>query len=161
MDRICVIEGCVKQTRTGKADLCKMHYHRQYRHGDVSVVGSVIHTRTAGSYKRLYLPGHPLADAIGLVYTHRAVLYDVVGPGPHPCHWCGTAVDWQAAGSGYLQADHVNGDREDNRPENLVPSCGPCNSRRASRRRVERLRERGLWARHDTVAALRNGRLTL
>lgn len=68
--------------------------------------------------------------------THRVVLYDKIGPGPHPCHWCGKPVDWTTnrnGGIGQLVADHVNDDRGDNRPENIVPSCRGCNGQRSHR----------------------------
>lgn len=70
--------------------------------------------------------GHPVANRSGGVWVHRMVLYDSIGPGPHPCHWCDAPVDW---GEG-LTADHLNWDRRDNRPCNLVPSCMSCNSTR-------------------------------
>jgi 5-methylcytosine-specific restriction endonuclease McrA len=72
--------------------------------------------------------GHPLADKRGRLLIHRLTLFNVIGPGVHPCHWCGTPVEWGTT----LQTDHVNWDRRDNSPENLVPSCGPCNSRRVN-----------------------------
>lgn len=31
--RTCTIDGCNKPARTKSAELCKMHYHRQYRNG--------------------------------------------------------------------------------------------------------------------------------
>jgi hypothetical protein len=104
------------------------------------------------------LAGHPLADKQGRVYEHRAVLYDAIGPGPHSCHWCGTEVDWLPRGTdGCLQSDHVNGDRFDNQPSNLVPSCGPCNATRAKQARSHTLRALGFWSNHDTVARLGSG----
>lgn len=41
--------------------------------------------------------GHPLANTHGAVFEHRKVLYDEIGPGPHPCHWhpmsgCGNPI---------------------------------------------------------------------
>jgi|WetSurMetagenome_2_1015567.scaffolds.fasta_scaffold178324_2 hypothetical protein len=74
---------------------------------------------------------HPLACADGHVPIHTDVLYRKLGPGPHPCHWCGKLVNWKKL-SGEIQypmlhADHLNDQRKDNRPENLVPSCVHCN----------------------------------
>jgi len=78
--------------------------------------------------------GHPLAPPSGIVAVSRLVLYDKIGPGAHSCHWCGQSVSWQVGGgaatAGNLLADHLNWDRQDNSPENLVPSCNPCNAHR-------------------------------
>jgi hypothetical protein len=72
---------------------------------------------------------HPLARW-GELSEHRKVLYDTIGPGPHPCHWgCGRELDW--GGISGIIVDHVNGDTLDNGPENLVPSCTSCNMQRA------------------------------
>lgn len=91
-------------------------------------------------YRVRYEPGHPLAfNAKGQVSEHRAVLWAKIGPGEHPCHWCGTTVQWcfgRRQGSrpaDELNTDHVNSDRRDNRPENLVPSCFRCNVKRSPR----------------------------
>lgn len=76
---------------------------------------------------------HPLAGARGYVYVHRANLYDKIGPGFHSCHWCGTSVAWESSTS-KLTADHLDWDRRNNSPENLAPSCLPCNSKRYEER---------------------------
>ncbi len=76
-------------------------------------------------------PGHPVAHADGRVRVHRAVLYDKIGPGPHPCHWCGLSVDWY--GDPELHADHLDANTWNNDPANLVASCPPCNSARTMR----------------------------
>jgi len=74
---------------------------------------------------------HPIAPPSGVVAVSRLVLYDKIGPGPHPCNWCGGEVDWKTGlVAGALIADHLNWDREDDRPENLVPACNPCNVNR-------------------------------
>lgn len=86
------------------------------------------------TYPTAYRPNHPLAPPSGYIATHRVVLYDRIGPGPHACHWCGKMVDW-AVGTkrkgDVLLADHVDGDRQNLAPENLVPACNACNVRRA------------------------------
>lgn len=83
----------------------------------------------SGNY--IYLTGqkdHPLAHR-GNVAEHRKVLYDKIGPGPHPCHWkCGKILQWDRW---HLVSDHLDGDTFNNNPDNLVPSCQGCNMRRA------------------------------
>jgi hypothetical protein len=72
---------------------------------------------------------HPLAKN-GRIYEHCKVLYDAIGPDPHPCHWgCGRMVKW--GGRNGLHVDHVDGDNSNNARKNLVPSCPSCNKRRA------------------------------
>ena len=71
---------------------------------------------------------HPLASEGGGLAEHRKVLYDKIGPGTHPCHWCDVELEW--GGHEGINTDHVNWDKQDNRPENLVPSCRVCNGSR-------------------------------
>jgi len=72
---------------------------------------------------------HPLAGKNGRMFVYRKALYDAIGPGPHPCHWCGETVEWKTNGDriGALIADHLDGDHTNNTAENLVPSCQNCN----------------------------------
>lgn len=86
-------------------------------------------------------PGHPLAGVTDLVSEARAALFDSIGWGPHPCHWCSTAVDWKVVrkgqstnGASALVADHVDNDPLNDALENLVPSCQVCNGSRHGRR---------------------------
>lgn len=75
---------------------------------------------------------HPLASC-GVISQHRFVLWSKLGcevkSCEHECYWCGTTLFWN--GIEGICADHLNGVKLDNRPENLVPSCCKCNSRRA------------------------------
>lgn len=93
-------------------------------------------TEPRGDYVQLATQhGHALARG-GRLQEHRKVLYDLIGPGPHPCHWrdvysCGKdALEW--GGRGGIFVDHLDGDTHNNSPENLVPSCNGCNIRRGN-----------------------------
>ncbi|QDF18805.1 HNH endonuclease [Gordonia phage SCentae] len=78
---------------------------------------------------------HPLTgkgELSGNVYEHRLVLWDKLGCESldcrHECHWCGRELTWAT-----LKADHVDEDKTNNDPENLVPSCNGCNTYRGRR----------------------------
>ncbi len=85
---------------------------------------------TAQGYRLLTgYQGHPIAFGDGTVLEHRFVLYEKIGPGPHPCHWaCGAILDW--GGPSGINVDHLDDDKLNNDPDNLVPSCGNCNRHR-------------------------------
>lgn len=109
-------------------------------------------------YRLREIRGHPLADRAGKVWEHRLVLYEAIGPGAHPCHWCGITVRWEATrgDADCLTVDHINGLGDDNRLVNLTPSCPTCNSARASQARATALVAAGWWSNHDTIARLKN-----
>jgi 5-methylcytosine-specific restriction endonuclease McrA len=156
-----MLDGCEKPSRNkGGGALCKMHYHRQYRHGSTDKAAhlSDVTASLGRRYTSTYKPGHPLASKHGKVYTHRLVLFEAIGYGPHVCHWCETEIDWLPKGDPQeLQPDHLNGDGADNRIENLVTSCRSCNTARGCQARAAALRAAGWWSNNDTIAALANG----
>jgi hypothetical protein len=88
----------------------------------------------------LNLRDHPLARSQGKVAEHRVALFSKIGPGPHPCHWCGKSLAWDAERQSLkIMADHVDHDRLNNDPSNLVPSCLDCNTKRTTKPRGPRL----------------------
>lgn len=73
---------------------------------------------------------HPATNAGGLTFQHRIILWDKLNGQDAPCHWCGRELFWSKKypqNQDALITDHVNNIKDDNRPENLVPSCGLCN----------------------------------
>lgn len=83
------------------------------------------------AYRCVRIPDHPLADRTGMVGEHRVVLYEAIGPGEHPCHWCRQLIHWGPGyGKGSICSDHLDGNPRNNAPENLVPACARCNNTR-------------------------------
>ena len=88
--------------------------------------------------------GHPLAPASGRIAYARLALYEKIGPGPHPCHWCESEITWMPGVGpkhGAIIADHINFDRTDDSPDNLVASCLNCNAHRTERGDRNRIQE--------------------
>lgn len=80
--------------------------------------------------RMLVLPHHPLALNSPYVPEYRALLYEVIGPGKHPCHHCGAPVEWRpgdGCGPGVLVVDHLDRNPMNNALENIAPSCQRCN----------------------------------
>lgn len=141
--RRCSFPGCEKWRDSH--GYCSTHYRRIKVHGDVNVVLKGGPKRdpdrrsvTKGGYIAIYRPGHPLAEGRwGDILEHRVVLYDSIGPGAHPCHHCGRVVVWGLKDKRQrLEVDHLDGNRQNNDPANLVPSCNRCNDGQANRRRT-------------------------
>lgn len=136
MSTCLVVEGCQRR-RAKRSRACSMHAERRRLHGVYGPAEPMRADNGAGSttsagYRILTGSAHPLAAAQGKVLVHRRVLYVKIGPGAHPCHWCGTVVVWRVGRikADSLIADHLDEDRTNNAPENLVASCNPCNANR-------------------------------
>lgn len=88
---------------------------------------------TAPMYRRTFtIKSHPLADTRGRVHLHRMVLWDKLDGKGAPCYWCQRDLVWRRSrgGADTLNADHLDGDQQNNDPNNLVPSCRGCNGNR-------------------------------
>jgi hypothetical protein len=138
-ERVCSVDGCPR--RAHARGWCGTHYQRWRRHGDLELHYQPIGTRRlnrALGYELIKIPpDHPLVtdqDRQRKVLAQRFTLYERIGGGVHACNWCDREIEWGGKGERALVADHVNGVKLDNRPENLVPSCRPCNLKRRTPR---------------------------
>lgn len=129
---ICSVPECDRVVKGRR--LCGMHYMRARRHDGDTNAGEGRYGNgyiTSDGYVLIGRTGHPLARQKGQVLQHRVVLYDAIGPGPHPCHWCGATVVWtEQVTTDALVVDHLDENRANNHLSNLVPSCNPCNANR-------------------------------
>jgi hypothetical protein len=105
-------------------------------------------------YRKLRRVGHPLATSDGHVAEHRFVLYEKIGPGEHPCHWCGKMLRWTPGEQlpDSITPDHLDSIKRNNVPDNLVPSCQKCNSSRTHHENFDKRIKPG-----DAVITLKNG----
>lgn len=129
----CHLEGCDQPLYC--KGLCVMHYSRSRTRG---AVGAATRERrpcgsgglTEDGYRVVKAPGHPLATAQDKALEHRVVLFAVIGDGIHGCHWCGKSLTWRGHAATRINVDHLDWDRLNNIPSNLVPSCLDCNTKR-------------------------------
>ena len=125
----CVVDGCARPAIYTGFGLCRTCWLQQHRTGSTIRKSPQTRLRRPSGYIALWAPDHPLArDGRNRVYEHRVVLYDALGPGPHACFWC----DMPLGGWDEIVADHLNEQKDDNRPENLVVSCNSCNRARGA-----------------------------
>lgn len=106
---ICSVAGCEQKHRCN--GYCARHYMRMWQFGAPGPVEStkrkaperVVSPRDG--YARIRATGHPRADKAGMVLEHIVVLETQLG----------RPVDWLKG----EQVHHINGVKDDNRPENL------------------------------------------
>jgi len=144
----CSIPGCGQKTAYGRKDLCEKHYMRLRRKGVSDKQMPKMEYRHSSGYKILRCPGHPLAMKrnSAVEYEHRVVFYDTNGEGPFMCHWCGAKLTWDDK---HMNVDHLNAVRDDNNPENLVASCGVCNTSRGVEKMKSAMRLMGKIIEHN------------
>jgi hypothetical protein len=106
---VCSVDGCEQKHRSN--GYCQRHYMRVYKTGSPGPVEStrrksperIVSPRDG--YARVRRPGHARADKAGMVLEHVLVMEELLG---RPLRW--------DLGE---QVHHVNGVKDDNRPENL------------------------------------------
>ena len=97
----CTIDNC-KKKHIAKG-MCQMHYRRVALYDHPEIVMSIGYMVDATGYITLHLPNHPLANKSGTVYEHRLVMSEHIGR-------------YLAS---HESVHHKNGNRSDNRIENL------------------------------------------
>lgn len=133
----CSVEDCGKPIHA--QGYCVNHYSRLCKFGNATEPlrqapnGSF--SPNADGYLLAWMPFHPLAMKNGKVTVHRMALYEKIGAGNHPCHHCGKVLDWHSEyRATKLTVDHLDWNRKNNDPANLVPSCFGCNFKRQESR---------------------------
>lgn len=98
--RVCSVDGCERRDVTASR-MCDMHYRRSRRLGTPGEAGRRIRTRGSGSINR---SGYRVFEINGrAIMEHRLVMERALGRPLQP---------WE-------NVHHINGIRDDNRPENL------------------------------------------
>jgi hypothetical protein len=131
-DAICVIEGCgeprFRHRGRIKSSYCGNHRWRKSKYGDPLAAGKDRRGRISVDHHGYEIQYQQK--------RHRLVLLAKIGPGEHPCHWCKRVVTWDKsapADEDGLVVDHLDNNKRNNDPANLVPSCTACNTSRQSR----------------------------
>lgn len=98
----CAIEGCGEPCSPGRKGWCTHHYYNHRYRGHPEAERELKGTVSNG-YVAIWQPKHPNAMRNGYVLEHRAVMSDMLG---------------RALTLGE-NVHHINGNRRDNRPDNL------------------------------------------
>ena len=123
----CKIPGCETIVRSRWGTLCNKHYFRGRRTGSFEERAKAGPGLNSRGYLVSQQKSHPASSKSGHLYEHRKVFYETRGPDGHSCFWCDIPLVWKGKSFDKLCIDHLNGDKANNSPDNLVPSCHRCN----------------------------------
>lgn len=140
---ICVVINCSLLVRSIGSPYCEKHYARLRRNGTTERINKARgRYYSTNGYTRIHVPDHPLLQKHGpsgsYEYEHRVIYYNANGEGPFECYWCGNQLRWET-----MHIDHLNNDKQDNRLENLKPSCPRCNQKRGVNKMKTAMRNKG------------------
>lgn len=129
----CSVDGCDMEANRKGAGLCEKHYMRQRRNGTTKTQYERAEEFSIHShgYVLAKAKGHVLSRGGARAYAHRLAFYEANGEGPFSCHWCGVRVTWAD-----MHVDHLDDDKKNNDPRNLVSSCPVCNQQRGHHKQV-------------------------
>lgn len=103
--KTCKMEGCERKSQSHS--LCGMHLFRFKKYGDPGIDGMIrpgdSRFKMRSGYIKIHNPNHKNANCDGYVLEHRLVMEQMLG---RPLRK-------------FENVHHVNGIRDDNRPENL------------------------------------------
>ena len=118
---ICTVQKCTNLAVRVGHGLCETHYGRVRYTGSTELKPRV-RLQTNKGYTMIKAEGHPLAQSNDWAFEHRVIAFEKYGPGLQHCHWCDKSLDWKR-----VVVDHLNEVKTDNRSDNLVTACTPCN----------------------------------
>lgn len=95
----CVADDCEREVAVSERSLCTMHYQRWRKHGDANVQPKRSPGRWISSHGYVLLP----TGSSRMVMEHRVIMEQMIGRPLLPSE----------------NVHHMNGVRDDNRPENL------------------------------------------
>lgn len=124
---ICKGPDCTNKATRISYGLCEQCYYRLRRNGNTDrrkIKGRYI---VGSGYIKILMPNHSLAEKGGHIYEHRMVLYDKYGSDIQECFWCGKSLIWKN-----IKCDHLDENKQNNKPENLAISCNECNRARGA-----------------------------
>lgn len=123
----CSADGCTNGATRVKAGLCEKHYCRVRRGAPLTDPKRSYKYVTKAGYIILLRSEHPLAMSEGRVAEHRIVAYEKHEGKCPSCFWCALSLSWEDA-----VVDHLDEDKQNNKPTNLVVSCNRCNRARGA-----------------------------